>query len=280
MSSTAVPPGRPAIPPKPRNNTEQRFIQSRAGGGARRVDPLGTALGVYGKKRKAPAEYLWQNQNGGYNDLLNAYEGGASATDAIQDLLTNFKGSPESLNDFLESAGQLFGGLEAKRFGQSEAYQYTQDSSNWDLGAMGAYGAQAGNIGRNTDRAVRQSKAGLATAGLGRSSANGAVESMLRMEGSGQQAGLFANAQQQAAQNRMSSAGNAMEAHRMLAQMALGQGIQPRINSPQGTEGVGGMGIAQGAASGAATGATAGGPWGAVIGGVAGAGLGYAGSRK
>lgn len=258
---------------------QQNTGASKVAGPLVKSDFLGNALGVYGKKQKQPDKYLWQNPNGGYNDLLNAYEQGGSSTDAIQQLLTNFRGSREQLADFLEVAGPLFGGLEARRTENSDAFKYMADQSNWDLGAMSAYGQQAGNVGRNTDAAVRAARGQLGQAGLGRGSSRAAIEGMLRMEGGNQQAGLFAQAQQQAAQNRMNSAGNLFEAHRMLAQMALGQGITPRITSPQDSA-VGGVGIAQGAASGAATGASVGGPWGALIGGVAGAGLGAYAQKK
>jgi len=205
-------------------------------------------------------------------------EQGGSASNAIQDLITNFKGSKESLADFLEIGGPLFGALEANRTEQGAAFQHMADQSNWDLGAMGAYGDAAGQIGQGTTRAISQAQQNMASRGLGRGAGQTALTALLQQQGANQQAGLRAQLQQKAAQNRMASAGNLFSAQQSIAQMALGQGITPRINSPQGSDqGIGGIG--QGAAAGASMGAVAG-PWGALIGGVAGAGYGAYQNKK
>lgn len=223
--------------------------------------------------------YLWRDEKGGYDSLLASMEGGAGGADAIQNLLTSFQGSREELADFMEVAGPMFGALEGKRLEGSAGYQHLANQDNWDMGALGAYGTGAAQIGAGTRAGVRGAQQGLAAAGLGRGSASNAIAATLRQQGAGQQAGLQGQLVQQAARNRMQSANQLFDAHRTIAQMVLGQGITPRITSPQGggvdTGSAVGAGAMQGAAAGAALG-----PWGAAIGGVAGAGLGYYNSRK
>lgn len=263
------------------SRTEQAALQRQAGvyaPGNRGQQADGLKPGDPGYYENRDRTYLWRDYQGGFDSLLGSYEGGQSSSQAIQQLLQNFTGSREELADFMETAGPLFSGLEAKRAEGSAGFQYMQDQGNWDLGALAGYGAAAGQVGQQTQRATRGAAGAATAAGLGRSTARSAVENMLRMQGGSTQANMFAQAQQQAAQNRMASAGNLFEAHRMIAQMALGQGITPRINSPQG----GGMSAGQGAMQGAIGGATAGaalGPWGALGGAIVGGVGGYAASK-
>lgn len=218
--------------------------------------------------------YLWRDQTGGWDSLLRSFEGGATTGNAMQDLLTTFQGSREELADFMEVAGPMMGGMEADRIRGGDAMAFMEDQGNWDMGAMAGYGGAAGAVGQATRRAKTRSGAQLAAAGLGRGSARSAIDASLDMQAAAQQGDLRARATQQAAQNRMQSAGNLMDAHRMLAQLALGQGVTPRINSPQG--GGGGVGWQQGALAGGMAGAALG-PWGALIGAGVGAGIGAAG---
>ena len=228
-----------------------------------------------GKKKKSPPDYLWRDRTGGYDAILKQFESGdASTADAVQELLTNFKGTREELADFMEVMGPMLGTLEARRLEQSPGLQHLSDEKNWDLGAMGSYGAAAGQMGQGTRMAMTQARQGMAAAGLGRGTGQAAIQSMLQQQNSMSQAGLRSQLQQQSARNRMNSANTLFDAHRTIAQLALGQQITPRITSPQDSSG-GASGWAGGAAAGAGIGAGVGGPWGALIGagigGVAGA---------
>lgn len=226
-----------------------------------------------GKKKRAPRDYLWRDQTGGYDSFLRQLESGdASTADAVQDLLSNFKGSREELADFMEVIGPMMGTLESRRLEQSPGLAHMSDQSNWDMGAMGSYGAAAGQMGQGTRQAMQQARQGMAAQGLGRGSGQAAIQSMLQQQNAASQAGLRSQLQQQSARNRMQSANTLFDAHRTIAQLALGQQITPRITSPQGADtGIGGIG--QGAAAGASIGAGVGGPWGALVG--AGVGAGY-----
>jgi len=241
------------------------FDPSAAGGGY--IDPSGPTA----PSQPASGSYLYADKAGGFDSLLRMYEQGQGGSSAIQDLLTNFKGTKEELADFLEIAGPLYGGLEAKQFQGSDAYKFFADKSNWDLGAMSGYGAAAGQIGRGTRQSQQQAGQGLAAMGFGRSSARGAVQSALSQQGIGQQANLRSQVQQQAMQNKANMAGQLMDANRLVAQMALGQQLTPRIQSPQGGA-EGGAGALQGALAGAGAGAAFG-PIGAIVGGLGGAAL-------
>jgi len=272
--SSYTPRSRGVTEPRQRNTSANN--RSRIAGDFSNVDPigigLGKAAGLGGNKRRRPTPYLYQDQGGGYESLLQSMEGGASSADAIQDLLANFKGTPEAFADFMEIAGPLMGGLESRRLEGSEGLAFMSDQDNWDMGAMSAYGSGAAQIGQGTSRAIRGSQQAMAAQGLGRGSARSAASSMLEQQGMGQQADLRAQMEGQASRNRMASAGQLFDAHRTIAQMALGQQITPRISSPQGSD-TGINGVAGGAAAGASMG-SAFGPWGTLIGGAAGAGYG------
>lgn len=264
---------RPAPQPTPRKTSAEEWGEWDTSRIMQKADPLGEAMGLWGSRRKAPRDHLWRDQTGGYDAILRQFEkGDASTADAIQDLLTNFKGTREELADFMEVMGPMLGTLEARRLEQSPGLQHLSDQKNWDLGAMGSYGAAAGQMGQGTRMAMTQARQGMAAAGLGRGTGQAAIQSMLQQQNSASQAGLRSQLQQQSARNRMNSANTLFDAHRTIAQLALGQQITPRITSPQDANtGIGGVG--QGAAAGAGMGASIGGPWGALIG--AGVGAGY-----
>lgn len=244
----------------------------------RATDPLGVGKLFGFKKRKAPPTNLWNQRDGGWNSVLNSMEGNATTQEAIHDLLNNFVGSNESFADFMEVAGPLFGTFEANRFEQSDAFQFMKDTRNWDQGAYAGYGAAAGGIGQATARSQRQAGASLASQGLGRSSGNSAIQAMLQQQGQIQQSQLRGQTEQQASMNRMNSAVQMQDAYRLMSQMVMGQGLLPRITSPQQTQQSGYGGVAGGAMAGAQLGSTVG-PWGTLIGGLVGAGAGYAASK-
>lgn len=262
---------RPAPTVTPPKSSAERWANQDATQFMRKTDPIGTGLGLWGKKQKV-ARHLWEDPDRGVESVLQQFEQGGSSADAIQSLLTNFKGSEEDLADLMEIVGPMMGGLESRRLEQSPGLDYMSDQGNWDMGAMGSYGAAAGQMGAGTRRAITESQQGLAASGLGRGSGSNAITAMLRQQNASAQGGLRSQLEQQSARNRMSSANTLFDAHRTIAQLALGQQITPRITSPQdANQGIGGVG--QGAAAGGTLGASIGGPWGALIG--AGVGAGY-----
>lgn len=271
---------RPDPAPVPRKTSAEEWGGWDTSRIMQKADPIGNAFGLWGKKRKDPRRHLWEYKTGGYDSFLRQLESGdASTADAIQDLLTNFKGSREELADFMEVIGPMMGTLESRRLEQSPGLAHLSDQSNWDMGAMGAYGAAAGQMAQGTRQAMQQASQGMAAQGLGRGTGQAAIQSMLQQQNAASQAGLGAQLRQQAARNRMQSANTLFDAHRTIAQLALGQQITPRITSPQDANtGIGGIG--QGAAAGASIGAGFG-PWGALIGAGVGAGYGaYAQNNK
>lgn len=264
--------------PRPNTSTQEKWGDVGATKFMRKTDPVGAALGFWGSKKNAARDYIWRDKTGGYDAVLRQMEEGGSSADAVQDLLSNFKGTREELADFMEVVGPMMGTLESRRLEQSPGLAYMSDQSKWDLGAMGGYGAAAGQMGQSTRQAMQQSSQNLAASGLGRGSGQAAIQSMLQQQNAASQAGLRSQLQQQSARNQMQSANTLFDAHRTIAQLALGQQITPRITSPQDANtGIGGVG--QGAAAGAGIGATFG-PWGALIGAGVGAGYGAYASKR
>lgn len=261
--------GSPQQSQRPTDTPPPRKTQSEPG---RAWNDYLSVFGL-GKKKRAPRDYLWRDQTGGYDAILRQFEqGDGSTADAIQELLTNFKGTREELADFMEVVGPMLGTLESRRLEQSPGLQHLSDQRNWDMGAMGGYGAAAGQMAQGTRQAMQQARQGMSAAGLGRGTGQAAIQSMLQQQNSASQAGLRSQLQQQSARNRMNSANTLLDAHRTIAQLALGQQITPRIGSPQeANTGIGGIG--GGAAAGASIGSI-GGPWGALIGAGVGAGVG------
>lgn len=251
--------------------------------------PTGAFLGgMFGKKKgmrqkvgQVPKQYPGGMANY-YDDswarLLAGMQSGRGASGTLTDILQNFKGSPGDLEDFMQRAGPFLGAGQAASMERGPAFQYMQDPKNWDLGAMSAFGPAAGMIGRGAQQASQTGAQQLAASGLGRGAARASMQQMAQQGASGQQADLWQRLYQQAQQNRMSSASNALEAHRMVAQVALGQVPTPRMMDSSGGGGMSGLGIAAGIAGGAA-GGLAGGPLGAALGALAG-GLGGFAQKK
>ena len=238
------------------------------------VDPGG----LFSKKKRLGKTYLWDSQPG-VEGFLQTFEKGGSSSDAIYNLLNTFKGSPKDLQEYMKAIGPMFGALEANRFQASDAFQYMEDPSNWDMGAWSGYGQQAAGIGRGTQQAIAGSQANLARAGLGRSGANAGMTALLQQQGIGQQAAARGQTEQMAAQNTMRSATQMQDAYRLLAQMSLSQQLTPRVYDNGGG---GGMSPYAGAAGGAMAGAQIGmaaGPYGALAGAAIGGVAGYAGSK-
>ena len=233
---------RPSPTVTPPKNSAEKWANQDATEFMRKTDPIGKAFGLWGKKQKVN-RHLWEDQNQGVNSILQQFEQGGSSADAVQSLLTNFKGSQEDLADLMETIGPMLGGLESRRLEQSPGLDYMSNQANWDMGAMGGYGAAAGAMGRGTRQSIQQAQQGLAAQGLGRGSGQNAITAMLRQQGTANQGGLQSQLQQQASRNRMSSANTLFDAHRTIAQLALGQQITPRITSPQdANQGIGGVG--------------------------------------
>lgn len=234
--------------------------------------------GIFSKKRRLGDTYLW-DQDTGVESFLQSYEGDQSASDAIYNLLNNFKGSGKDLKNYLETMGPLYGSLEANRFQKSGAFRYMEDPKNWDMGAWSGFGQGAGAIAQGTNQSVNQARGNMARAGLGRSSSSAGIASLLQQQGLGQQSNLLSQTVQQASQNRMRSATQMQDAYRLLAQMSLSQQLTPRVYDNGGQ---GGMSPYAGAAGGAMAGAQIGmaaGPYGALAGAAIGGVAGYAGSK-
>lgn len=206
-----------------------------------------------------------QDDTGAIATLSESFNQSGTGAEFLRDLLNNFKGTWEDLKEFMEvgapMANKLDAQTQANRIMGSEGYKHLEDKSNWDLGAIGAYGTQAGQIGRQTRDDMMAAQQGAGAAGLGRSSMRNALSQAIRQQGVTNQSNAFAAAQQRAAQNRMLSAGNLLDAHRTIAQIALGQQITPRMMTgydeqgpSQGAAGMAGMmsGIGAGAALGPA----------------------------
>lgn len=195
----------------------------------------------YGAGREGSPLARDQDETGAIASLSDAFNRGATGTDFLRDLLSNFKGTWEDLKEFMDVAAPMANKLDAQTqsnlIKDSEGYKHLADKGNWDLGAMGAYGTQAGQIGAQTRSDMMAAQQGLGASGLGRSSMRNALSQSIRQQGITNQSSAFAAAQQRAAQNRMMSAGNLLDAHRTLAQIALGQQITPRVMSGYSDDG-------------------------------------------
>jgi hypothetical protein len=187
--------------------------------------------------------------NDSWKQLQDTMSGGGGYEDAISKILANFQGKPSDLENFMRQAQPFMGAIEAGNMRNSAAYKQINDPNNWDMGAEGAYGPAAGQMARSSQRGVQTARAGLAAQGLGRGAGGAAIASGAANQLGEQQSNLWATLHQQAQQNRMQSAGNALDAHRMIAQMALGQQITPRVEQGNSTlqqammlaQGVGGI---------------------------------------
>lgn len=177
-----------------------------------------------------------------WGPLLQSLQGGQDASATLTNLLQQFKGKPGDLTDFLEQASPFIMASQANALKQTGAFKHLQDESKWDLGAMAGYGTAAGQLGRGTQQAVQGASQGLAQAGLGRSSARASMTGALRQQGSAAQADLWSRTHQQSQMNRQNSALNAMDAHRTLAQLAMGMQPTPRVIEQGGGSGMGWMG--------------------------------------
>lgn len=257
-------------------------------------DFLGSGLRGYGNfltgggggsKQRDQRPARERDETGAIAMLGDAYGGGQSGTDFLSNLLNNFRGDWNELEKFMELAGpminKLEGGFQAGKMEGGDAFKYMADQGNWDMGALSSYGREAGQIGASTRTGIRDAQQGMGAAGMGRSSMRNALASTIRQQGVTAQSNAFSAAQQRAQQNRMGSAMNLMDAQRMIAQVALGQQITPRI--PGGGDGGGGPSAGAGAAAGAMSGAAAGTAvmpgWGTAVGAVAGGVGGYLGAR-
>lgn len=206
-----------------------------------------------------------------WKQLLGGMQGGQDASTTLTNILASFKGRPGALEDFMQQAAPFIQASQANALKQTDAFKYINDPTNWDKGAMAGYGTGAGQIAQGTQSAINQGQQQLASSGLGRSSASAALMGNLRSQGSAQTADLWSRSFQQAQQNKMSGAMQAMDTHRTLAQMALGMAPTPRVQDEGGST-MGGImsGVGAGAAVGSALGPIGAGV-GGVLGGVAGA---------
>jgi len=183
--------------------------------------------------RKARPEGMANYYDDSWKILLEGSQQDRSIEDSLQAILQGFKGDPKHLEQFLRQAVPFLAASEVGRLRKTEGFKHMQDQSNWDLGAMAGYGQAAANMGRQTEHGVQKGMNQLGAAGLGRSSMRGALQQQALGNLGAQQGNLWSQTYQQAQRNRMSSATNAMDAHRMISQLALGQKITPRMQQPQ-----------------------------------------------
>lgn len=170
-------------------------------------------------------------------DFLGGQKGMGGQADLFADILGGFKGGPGELEGFMERAAPFL----AQSLRGGAGAQYMLDPSNWDMGAMGAYGPGAGQIGLGGAQAQRAGQGALARMGLGRSGASAALAQQALQQTTGQQAGLFSNLFQRAQQNRMMNAQNAYGINRDIAQLALGQTPTPRMSGGGPSQGAAGL---------------------------------------
>ncbi len=194
--------------------------------------------------------------------LSEGLRGGRSLDQVLGEVLAGFKGNPGDLEDWLEQARPFMGAAAAGQLKGTEGFKFMQDPGNWDLGAMGSYAPAAGKMAQGAAQGLRSGQNMLAASGLGRSSARAGMRQRSAQALAGQQGDLWSRVNQQAQQNRMQSAMNAMDAHRTVAQLALGMSPNPRTEMGQG----GGGDWLSGMGAGAGIGGAIGGPVGAGIG--------------
>lgn len=179
-----------------------------------------------------------------WKQILSSMEGQGGIEEALQGVLRNFKGKPGDLENFMRQAQPFLGAIEAGKLRKGKSMKFLEDEGNWDLGAMAGYGTGAGMIGQAGARGMAQGQNQLAAMGLGRGSARAALAQQGMQQQAGQQADLWSRTYQQAQQNKQQSALQLMDAHRAIAQMALGQQITPRQTDGSSSNWAGIMGAA------------------------------------
>lgn len=172
-----------------------------------------------------------------YGSLQRTFDAGWNQSDAMFQLLQDFKGDRGDWVEFLEESGPLRAGF----LRNNPAYGYLQDFENRDK-SMQAYGAGAGQIGQAAMAQTRQGQQSLAAAGLGRSTAMAGLANRMALGATTQQANLYASLWQQHVQRESMFAQQAFDIDRQVTQLALGQQMTPRTMGDDGGNGWWGVG--------------------------------------
>lgn len=160
--------------------------------------------------------------------LQNSLQNGQGIDQTLQNILGGFKGKPGDLEDFLSQARPFLGAAAGNQLRGTDAFKQLNDTSKWDLGATASYAPAAATMGKQAAVGLQQSQNNLAASGLGRSAARSALATQAQLGLGAQQGNLWSQTYQKAQQNRMASAQNALDAHRQVAQIAMGLAPTPR----------------------------------------------------
>lgn len=149
---------------------------------------------------------------------------GAGTASAFLTALQNFKGSEKDLERWLRwSAPFMASGLAT-----TGAFKDLQDYQQRSNAIMQQFGPAAGRIGAAQTEGVRRGQQQLGRAGLGQSGARAALSSQAALAAGGQQADIFTQLHQGSLAARQQMAGQAFDAQRQIATLALGYNPQPR----------------------------------------------------
>lgn len=167
--------------------------------------------------------------------------GGEGAPGAYADILSGYTGEIGDLGKYLEDVGPFV----AASLGGTSAFKRLQNLNVED--PMQAYGGGAAQINQGAQQATRQGQASLAMSGLGNSSMNAAMAQGAAGQAANQRAGLYTGLYQQRNQYMRNAAQSGLDAHRLVASLALGHNPAPRIDTSNGGAGNAALGTAAGA---------------------------------
>ena len=180
------------------------------------------------------------------------------------DIIRNFQGKPGDLVEFLNQSAPFI----AASLQGTDAFKRTQGQQFFD--PMQGYGAVSARNNAAANQARVQGMRQLGQSGLGRSAGRATIARMGAAQTGAANASAFTNLYQARQQQMMDQNQRALDAHRMVATMALGMNPQPRAPQEKGNPwasvggavgGILGTAIAPGAgtAAGAAIGSQVGG---------------------
>lgn len=216
----------------------KKFVK---GAGAVFGGPYGALLSQFGGSGGggAPSTTVAKKHPGGtaqyyddsYGALLDTLKNGGKGGigDAYTDILSKFQGSPEDLQKFLPTAAPFI----ASSIGNTDAFKRSQDVSFAD--PMLGYGSAVARIGASADNAARVGAQQLAANGLGRSAASATIARSATAGAGNAAADLYSGLRDRRFQMQMAANNNALDAHRMLATLALGQNPAPMQSSGGGS---------------------------------------------
>lgn len=177
---------------------------------------------------KAHPEGLTDYYDDSWKILSEGLGAGRGVDQILGDVLKGFKGKPGNLEDFLKQASPFLGAGAAGQIKGTAGFKHLDDPANWDMGALASFQPAAGAMARGSAQGLQAGTNQLAAAGLGRSGARASLRQQAAQNLAGQQGDLWSRVFQQSQQNRMQSALNNIDAHRTVAQIALGMAPTPR----------------------------------------------------